>query len=359
MPLTTRSLTRLALPAVALVLFGQGCLGGSSSPTGPNGGVWKTTDHGATWANKRALVQGPKLSTGAALFDIVTLTMDPQDNMALYAGTSQNGLAYSLDGGDSWQLMKGISSGKVNAIAVNPKDKCTVYVARANEIDQTKTCGRDWSRVFYDPDTSKSFTTLAVDWFNPNNVFAGTSAGDILKSSDGGGAWLSAKRVDGVRITDIDIDPRDSRLVYVGTLGSGIFKTADGGANWVQIQKEFGDDLRDARRVTQLVIDPKSSNTLYVVSKLGIIRSDDQGQTWHAINLTSAAGTVQIASLAIDPNDSKKMVYTGANTLAYTSDAGTTWTVKKLPTTQSGSSLVIDPKDGNIIYLGTVTPAGK
>lgn len=354
-----RPCVRIVLPLCALVLFGQGCFGGSKPATGPDGGVWKTTDRGQTWANKRALVQGSKVTTGAALLDLVTLTFDPQDNAALYAGTAQNGLVYSLDAGESWQAMKGLSSGQVNAVAVDPKNKCTVYATRANEIVKTVTCGRDWTRVFFDPQTSKVITRLAVDWFNPTIIFAGTSEGDILKSQDGGASWLSAARVDGTRITDIDIDPRDSRLVYVGTLGNGIWKTIDGGATWTQINKQFGEDLREARRVTQVVLDPKAANTLFVVSKYGIIRSEDQGETWTALKLTSPPGTIQISALAIDPNDPKKMIYTGSTSVAFTSDAGTTWTVKKLPTTKAGSALLIDPKDGNIVYLGTHAPAAK
>lgn len=354
----SRSIVRAIAPFLALALFGQGCLGGSPAPaTGPDGGVWKTTDRGTTWVNKRAFVQGPKVSANAATFSIVALAFDPQDTNTIYAATGENGLVYSLDGGDSWQQAKTLSTGRVNIVAVDPKNKCTVYASSANKIFKTETCGRDWIQIFFDPRTDKSFTKLVVDWYNPTNLYAGTSEGDVFKSHDSGANWQTIKRVEGAAITSLVMDPRDSRLLYVGTQGDGIWKTPDGGSTWVQIKKQFGDEYRDAHRVTQIVLDPKSPTAIYVVSKYGIIKSDDQGQTWKALNLTAPPGTIKISSFAIDPTDNKKMVYTGPNTVTYTSDGGITWSAKKLPTTRAGSVVLIEPKNGNILYLGTIPQA--
>ncbi|MCI0479722.1 YCF48-related protein [Candidatus Uhrbacteria bacterium] len=345
---------RLAFPLFALVLFGQGCFGGTATgPTGPDGGVWKTVDGGVTWANKRALVQGPKVTADAASLSVLAMAMDPQDPSAIYLGTDGDGLVYSLDAGDSWQKSAGYGTGRVSAIAVDPKNKCTVYAATANRIYKTETCGRDWATVFVDPRTDKSFTQLIVDWFNPTILYAGTSEGDIFKSVNAGASWQASTRVEGTPISTIVMDPRDSRIVYVGTQGDGIWLTKDGGNTWSQVKKQFGDEFRDARRVTQVVLDPKTPDMLYVVSKYGIIVSQDQGETWKALNLTAPPGTITILAMAVDPTDSAKLVYTSPTTITFSQDGGATWTSKKLPTTQQGAVLLMDPKDGNVIYLGT------
>lgn len=347
------------IPVLALVLLGQGCLGigGSSSPTGPDGGVWKTGDRGQTWVNKRALVQGPKVTAAAAGFSVVAMAFDPQDNGTIYLATNEHGLVYSTDAGESWQHSKGLAAGRISAVAVDAKNKCTVYATGGNKIFKTQTCGRDWAQIFFDPQTAKQITQIVVDWFNPTILYAGTSEGDIFKSTDAGVSWRVSKRVEGTPISALVMDPRDSRLVYAGTQGSGIWKTLDGGATWVQIQKQFGEEFRDARRATQVVVDPKTPNLIYVVSKYGIIKSTDQGETWTALTLTSPPGTVQIASMAIDATDSKKIVYTGPTTLTLSTDGGATWTAKKLPTTKGGTALLIDPKNGNTMYLGTAPVA--
>ncbi len=351
------------LPLLALVAFGAGC-GSSNTPQGADGGIWKTVDGGQAWVNKKALVSGPKVTAGVPNFAVLAISLDPQDHRVVYAATRENGLAYSLDGGDSWQQTKvetgktSLSVGRVNAVLIDPKNTCTVYAASANKIYKTKTCARDWEQVFFDPRTDKSFTKLAIDWYNPTVLFAGTSDGDIFRSSDAGEHWQTVKRVDGVAITDMVMDPHDSRTLYVGTQSEGILKTSDGGMTWVQIKKQFSEQFSDARRVIQVVVDPVDSKVVYLVSKYGILKSLDGGETWNALTLTSPPGSVKINALAIDPKNTKNLVYTGVATLQFSNDGGVTWTPKKLPTTQVGTALVIDPVDPNVMYLGVV-PAAK
>jgi photosystem II stability/assembly factor-like uncharacterized protein len=359
----TSSRVRLCAPFLALVLLGAGCGTTSTGPSGPDGGVWKTTDSGATWANQKAFVSGAKVSAGAATLDVVSMVFDPQDHNTVYLATRTNGLLYSLDSGASWQQAHAsdptktvLTSGMVSSIVVDPKDKCTVYAASANKIYKTTDCLRDWSQVFFDPRTDKSFTQLAVDWYNPTVLYAGSSDGDIYRSTDAGLSWQTVKRVDGIAITDMKVDTRDSRVVYVGTQGDGIWKTADSGTTWTQIKNQFGDNYHDARRVIQIVLDPVDAGTIYVISKYGIIKSTDSGNTWNALNLTSPPETVKINALAIDPRNNKHLVYTGVSTLQFSSDGGVSWTPKKLPTTQAGSALLFDPIDSNSIYLGTTPP---
>lgn len=349
------------LPLLALTLLGQGCFGPSKTtgPTGPDGGVWKTTDSGTTWVNKKALVAGPKVSAGAASVTVLSMAFDPQDRLAVYLGTSENGVVYSVDGGESWQQSKALGSGRVNSVAVDPKNKCTVYAVSANKIFKTETCGRDWNQIFYDPRTDKFFTQIFVDWYNPTILYTGTNDGDIFRSADAGVSWQTAKRVDGNSITSIAMDPRDSRIIYVGTQNEGIWKTADSGTTWTQIKKQFGEDYSDARRVIQVVPDPVEANVVYSVSKYGILRSADGGDTWKALQLTSPPSTIKINALAIDPKNNRHLVFTGVATLQFSTDGGATWTPKKLPTTQSGGKLLIDPIETGTIYLGTVPPPAQ
>jgi len=344
---------------LALVLFGAGCGGTATPAKGPDGGVWKTADGGQTWANKRNVVVGNKVTTAGAQFNVLDMVVDPQDNKAIYLATSANGVIYTLDGGELWQQAKIPNVTKVTAIAVDPKNKCTVYVASGNKIYKTDTCGRDWNQIFFEPRTEVVFTRLAVDHFNPTILFAGTSDGDILRSTTTGVSWEKIQRIDGVKITSLVIDPRDSRLVYVGTAGSGIFKTTDSGVTWTQIRKQFGDDLADGRKVVQVVVDPVEANVIYNVCKYGILKSTDGGETWKALNLTSPPGTVKISSLAVDPKNNKNLVYTGVSTLQFSTDGGVSWTPKKLPTTQAGSVVMFDSLDSKVLYLGTTSPPTK
>jgi len=353
---------RIALPFLALSLVGAGCFSSTSTASkGPDAGVWKTADRGVTWTNKKALVEaGPKITAAVAGYTITAMVFDPQDRLAVYAATLANGIIYTLDGGTTWQKPSTLNTGRVNAIAIDPKQRCTLYAASANKIFKSdNTCGRDWQQIFFDPRTDKSFTRLIVDWYNPTNLFAGTSDGDIFRSKDSGVSWQVVKRVDGISISGLVMNQKDSRVVYAATQGDGIWKTVDGGDTWMQIKKQFDPDFRDARKVTQILIDPIDSETIYNVSKYGILKSLDGGETWKALSLTAPPGALTINSLAIDPKNNQNLSFTGVATLQFSSDGGVTWTPKKLPTTQAGSVLLIDPIDSNTMYLGTTVPPKK
>jgi photosystem II stability/assembly factor-like uncharacterized protein len=224
------------------------------------------------------------------------------------------------------------------------------YLTLKNKIYKTENCGRDWEEMFFDPKTSKTFTHIAVDWFNSTIVYAGTSEGDIFKSTDAGLSWLVSKRAD-ARVTDIEIDHQDSRTVYVGTFGDGVWKTMDGGNTWVRIRDQLK-EFKDARRVKMLTVDLQHPERLYLVSKYGIIVSEDGGDTWTAIELTSEPNTVDIKGFGIDARDSEKWQYVTENTLVISSDGGKTWNSQRLPSTRDASVMLLDPEDGEVIYVG-------
>lgn len=246
-----KSFIFLIFPIFALTLFGQGCFGGGNQATGPDGGVWKTADRAENWTNKRALVDGPKVTAEAANISVRSMVFDPQDNKTIYLATDNLGLVHSNDAGDSWLKDTNLKLARVYSVAVDPKNKCVVYVTSANKIYKTENCTRDWEQIFFDPRTDKIFTQIVVDWFNPSILYAGTSEGDVFKSTDAGSSWQTSKRIEGTVVTAMVMDPRDSRVLYVGTSGDGIWKTLDGGNTWIHIEKQFGEEFREARRVTR------------------------------------------------------------------------------------------------------------
>jgi photosystem II stability/assembly factor-like uncharacterized protein len=347
----SRSSFRLLIPLSCIVLLGQGCFGGGdgTAAKGPDGGVWKTSDRGQTWAQKRVLLKGAKaVSLGNDV--IVSMAADPQDHLTIYAGTAERGLIFTLDGGDSWHEAPAAPKGRIESVVVDPKDKCTVYVTMKNKIYKTENCSRDWEEIFFDPKTDKTFTTVSVDWFNSTIVYAGTSEGDIFKSTDTGLSWLVSKRAD-ARITDIEIDPEDSRVVYAGAYGDGIWKTMDGGNTWVRIRDQLK-EFQNARRVLGLRVDRQDPELLYLVSEYGILRSRDRGETWEALALTSQPNAVDITGFDVNPRNSEEITYVTENTLMTSSDRGVTWNSQRLPSARNASAMLLDAEDGKTVYVG-------
>lgn len=341
----------LSLGLGALLLTGAGCSIGSTSSSTPDGGVFSTQNGGQDWSHLTVLNQGPKLGSIANVAT-VSGVFDPQDPSVLYVGTTQNGLMVTLDSGASWQQARGLTSGPVAAISVDAKDKCTVFVARANQLLKTDTCGRDWAQVYYDPRTAQQYTAVQVDPTNSSVVYAGNADGDIMRSEDGGASWRVLHRAD-ARINAIVMDARNNQTMYIATNGAGILKSSDRGATWQEIRAEL-DGYDGGRRPMTVVIDPLNSNVIYHVSRTGILRSENAGGAWRAIQTPTPPAQTNVRAFAIHPQNVNTLVYATDTSLVYTTNLGQTWTTKKLPTTRSASFLLFDKKEQSTLYLGTV-----
>ncbi|MBP7133944.1 hypothetical protein KBA73_01885 [Patescibacteria group bacterium] len=347
-----RSFSLLA-PLCLLALLGAGCFGTTSkTATGPDGGIFVTNDLGTKWGQLTLLNLDTKLGSIADVGS-VSATFDPQDPATFYVGTTQNGLMYSLNSGQSWQLSRGLSIGKVNAVAVDAKNKCIVYAARANQINKTTSCGREWNEVYAHAKSDVLITSLISDWFKPEIVYAGTSQGDILRSDDGAAHWRVINRVDGARINNIVLDPHDSRAIYVATQGAGVLKSVDGGANWMGYDRQQFQEFPNARSPHGVFLDPSVHDRVYHISKYGILRSEDGGLSWKPLTLPTPPGEVDIKVFTINPKNPNMIVYASQTALVVSSDAGATWASRKLPTKREVSWLVFDTTNPQSLFVGT------
>lgn len=333
----------------AIILMGAGC--SSVSTAVPDGGVYKTSNLGREWAQLTVLNQGAKVGS---IGNVATLStaFDPQEPSTLYVGTTQNGLLMTLDGGQSWQQARGLTTGQISSIAVDPKDKCTVFVARLNQLLKTDTCGRDWGQVYYDPRTAQQYTSVVIDPSNSSVIYAGNVDGDILRSEDGGASWRVLYRAD-ARISMITIDRRSPQTLYIATNGAGMLKSTNRGEAWTEIRAEL-DGFEGARRPFGVYIDPSNSSILFHVSRNGILRSTDGGGTWQALSLPTPASQTNIRAFALHPRNPSLLVYATDTSIVFTDDLGQTWTPKKLPTSRSASFLAFDESPQANLYLGTM-----
>lgn len=347
-----RQLPKLALLAAALLLVGQGCIqitgaGGASSNTA--GGVFRSGDRGATWTQKSSVA-----SVGAARsfsgVNVTTLAFDPSDKRALYAGT-ESGLFYSLDGGDSWQGANALGAVDVGSVAVSPASKCTIFVGTGGKVVRTDDCARTWTSVYVDTRGDTRITSVKVDAYNPGTVYAATSQGDFLKSTDAGDSWAPIHRFDN-EIRQVLMLAADSRVMYVVTGGKGLWKSTDAGATWTDLSPTMGNfaGALDRMIVTQ---DVAKGDSLVAASNYGLLRSLDGGATWKAITLLTPPGSTVIYSLAVGPKDSNFIAYGTASTLYRTVDGGAKWTTSRLPSARAATTLLADPNDDKTLYMGT------
>lgn len=148
-------------------------------------------------------------------------------------------------------------------------------------------------------------------------IYVGAASGGIWKSTDGGTTFKPVFDKQPVQsIGSIAIDPSHTDTVWAGTgeswtrnsvsIGNGIYKSTDAGETWTNM------GLPNSERITQIIVDPKSSDTVYacVPGKLwsdspdrGLYKSSDAGKSWNLV-LKGANLSTGCASISMDPQDS-------------------------------------------------------
>jgi photosystem II stability/assembly factor-like uncharacterized protein len=352
--MTKRKFLKILFLSLGMMLILSGCTIGFNTGTGSisgsvsDGGIFRTLNKGTTWEQK-TLIQGINGPKSFASINIITLALDPSDNKAIYAGSPDNGLFFSYDGADSWQVASNLGKIYIASLAIDPVNKCIIYAASANKVFKSNDCSRTWAQVYFDTDLKVAVTSLLVDFSNNNTVFMGTSRGDIIKSSDQGLSWRALNRLDS-QVDKIIINPVNPKIIFAGTNSKGVFRSSDGGNTWLSLDDKLK-ALNSARGFRDLVIVKADKTTVFLAINNGLIKSTDDGNTWSRLELLTPENDVKINALAVNPFKSDEIYYVTDTTFYRSLDGGKNWTSKKLPTNRAGVKLLIDPKNTSIIYL--------
>ncbi len=249
-------------------------------------------------------------------------------------------------------------SGRVTAIAVDPRNGDVIYIGSASGgIWKSKNGGITWEPIF-DDQGSASIGDLAIDPGNPDVVWAGTGEGNprnsqsvgdgIYRSLDGGKSWKRLGLEKTEHIHRVIVHPRDSRTVYVGATGPtwgdgterGVFKTTDGGKTWKKILY-----VNERTGVGDLVMDPSNPDKLIAAMwehrrrpwdfksggpGSGVHITHDGGETWEERTDEDGLpkgelGRIGLAIAASDSNRIYALVESKKNALYRSDDGGVTW----------------------------------
>ena len=162
--------------------------------------------------------------------------------------------------------------------------------------------------------------SLVHDPFNPAHLFAGTYAGGLYASADGGLTWTprpAAFSADSV--SAIAMDPGVRKLMYVGTYNHGVFKSRNGGRDVDGLpQGTHHPGYRGPG------LDPSAGRVVLAATFAGVFRSVDGGNTWALSN--GGQPSLPGRNLLFSPAEAGR-VYLGTSGLGVFSsgDAGVTW----------------------------------
>jgi photosystem II stability/assembly factor-like uncharacterized protein len=245
----------------------------------------------------------------------------PGDPATFYAATASGGVWKSSDGGATWKSVfddQPISS--IGSIAVAPSNPNIVYVgageanirgnvAAGNGIYKSADAGKTWTHVW---SQEGQIGKIVVHPTNPDIAFAavlGHAFGPnpergVYRTSDGGKTWQQVLKKDGnTGASDVEMDPSNPAILFAGFWqarrlpwdlvsggpGSGLYVSRDGGDTWKQL---IGEGLPDGLwGKVGVAVAPSDGRRVYALIEAetgGLFRSDDGGSTWELVNPSRA-----------------------------------------------------------------------
>lgn len=196
----------------------------------PAGGVWKSTDSGATWTplgDDLAVMGVSSIAISAANSNVIYLATGDADGGDTYS----IGVLKSTDGGLTWAEVGNVG-GNLKDIVVSPIDEDIVYVASNGGVYKTIDGGTTWNQVL-----TGSYRDLELKPGTASTVYAATSD-QVRYSTDSGATWTLATGIPsgGNRIA-MAVTPANNNYVYVlrangtGDYG-GIYRSANSGVSF-------------------------------------------------------------------------------------------------------------------------------
>jgi photosystem II stability/assembly factor-like uncharacterized protein len=349
-----------------------------------NGGVWRSTDYGSTWAPLF-----DKQSTGS----IGAIAVAPSDPNVIYVGSGAgiirpdlatgDGMYKSIDAGKTWTHLGLRDSQMIANIEVDPRNPSRLFVAVLGHpygpnpergLFRSLDGGATFEKVLFKDDYT-SGDDVRIDPSNPNTVYAalwqqqqgfyengafGGTDGGLFKSTDGGNTWNQMTTgLPPIIQANLAIAPGNSKVIYamIAAPGSpaaggrgggrggrggaggtiGLYKTTDGGDHWFLATEdpritETGSqrhppDNRPLGRIgggdlPTITVDPKNENVVYSCSTV-FWRTEDGGQTWSAVR--GAPGGDDYQKSWINPNNSNIILLVSDQGGVVSANRGESW----------------------------------
>ena len=327
----------------------------------PAGRIQRSTDGGGSWTQVST-------GTGQPLRGLEAV------GSTLYAVGNALSVLKSTDGGATWapRPVPGIPAGNLTSIRCATAATCLIATESGNQVLRTDDGAATFTSVA--PATDAIF---AVELSSETRAIAVGASGSAAVSDNAGENW----RAVGSRIAGsfTVLNAASGTVAYAGGASGVMARTTDSGQTWTNVSTPTTAPIRGiaaptADRVFVLAIDGTlqrsdnggvsykllntgttaspfaiatiDANTVLLAGPLGVRRSTDGGDTFHA----STAKAVRQAALHSFDDAGSSLVAYGARAIALSSNAGASWRAIKPPKKQRiGDVDFVTPQTGFLL----------
>jgi photosystem II stability/assembly factor-like uncharacterized protein len=296
-------------------VFAAGFGGHSVSESYPHAssGIFRTTDGGEIWTLLKK-TQFFKQTRGR-LFAFDSASGDGTQCSTIYAGSYDEGLLRSVDGGQSWNSV-GLQDHHILDMEEIPSTPGRLLIATQDGLFQYS----PGSIVAMGSGLPAYPRAIALHYQDPQIVYAAVGWYRVYKSTDGGNSFkpINQGLPPSVECTNIASSPVDSNILYVSFSESGIpnpYYSVDGGTTWkAPITLDDGNlfhiDNSGCWYTAPIAPHPMNAEEALAVANGAniVIKTSSHGKRWRYSN-SGYTGGVLGGATALSFASSEKMIF--------------------------------------------------
>ncbi|MFK7771336.1 MAG: T9SS type A sorting domain-containing protein [Saprospiraceae bacterium] len=314
----------------------------------PDGGLWKSTNGGTSWATTTDFL---------GVIGVSDLAIDPGNTQIMYLATGDLegdrrsiGVLKSTDGGSTWNTTgltwTAIDNYKISKLLMDPTNSSVLLAATDGGVFRTTDGGANWTS----PSTIENFQDMEFKpglGTNPNTVYA--AGKEFWKSIDNGVSWTkitsgvpSLATVSRIAI-GVSADNSDYVYLLVGKSSDngflGMYRSTDSGTtfstrstspNVLGFVTDGSDSGGQAFYDLAITVSPGDADFV-TVGGINMWQSQDGGATWYILSHWNPDPNYQFVHADIHeinylPGNNLTFFACGDGGISKTTDEGVTWT---------------------------------
>jgi photosystem II stability/assembly factor-like uncharacterized protein len=346
---------KLAILLIGLTFTAASCnLDFFGPTTSGTKGVFRSGDGGQSYHPSNTITNKQSIDN----LTINALIFDPFDPRIIYAGAPQ-GVYKSEDGGTRWEfILTGI---RVMDLVADPFVQGVIYATGISGVNgkilKTIDNGTSWLDVFTEPNNGNLVNSITIAPGNNKLLLAGLNSGEVIQSTDEGVTWKTGENF-ADRLVRIRFGSNST--VFALTQRKGLYVSTNQGQEWSHKTKELtSTSLFTPTKTTpsislfyDIAFSENKTQTIFLGTEQGLLMTQDGGGLWQLVDLPAKTSARKVLAVAVNSSNSSNVFTSIGSTMFKSVNNGLTWETNKLGTGRPVTSIIVNPKVENVIYLG-------